>query len=48
VGLQTCTTTVEINLKIPQKIVNSSYLIIQLYLSCTYTQKMPHHVTITS
>jgi hypothetical protein len=44
VGLQTRTTTMEINLKVLQKIRNRSiYLKTQQYNSWEYTQKIPHH-----
>jgi hypothetical protein len=39
------TTTLEINLEVPQKIGNSFFLKTQLYHSWEYTQKMPHHAT---
>ena len=42
VGLQTGTTTLEINLELPQKIGNKSYLKTQKY-SKEYTQKISHH-----
>jgi hypothetical protein len=44
VGLQNGTTTLEMNLDVPQKIVNVSiYLKTQQYHTWEYTKMMPHH-----